>query len=185
MESTFFYLIEPLNGDTRSYVTNDGLIVGANLEDHKSTQRLAKVIGLPREGAELELGDTIVVHHNTFREYYDMKGRLRKSANFVKDSLYFVEKERIYMYVRNGQEKVFGDYAFVKPIKREQEGFQYSTGTEKELVGEVALVNDRYSEKEQVFEGDIITFGKDSEYEFKINGERFYRVPTKNIAAVL
>jgi len=50
MESTFFYLIEPLNGDTRSYVTNDGLIVGANLEDHKSTQRLAKVIGLPREG---------------------------------------------------------------------------------------------------------------------------------------
>jgi len=185
MESTFFYLIEPLDGSERSYVSSSGLILGTNLEDHKSTQRLAKVVGLPRNEAELNIGDVIVVHHNTFRDYYDMKGRLKKSSNFVRNKLYFVEKERIYMYVRDGIEKVFGPYAFVKPVNADREGFQFSTRAEKELVGQVALVDDRYSEDESVVSGDVVTFSKDSEYEFVINDEKFYRVPTRNIVAVL
>jgi len=103
----------------------------------------------------------------------------------VKDKLYFVEKERIYMYIRDGIEKVFGPYAFVKPVNADREGFQFSTRVEKELVGQVALVDDRYSEDESVVSGDVVTFSKDSEYEFVINDEKFYRVPTRNIVAVL
>ena len=65
------------------------------------------------------------------------------------------------------------------------QGFQYSTRVEKELVGKVALIDDGFSQEESVNVGDIVTFTRDSEYEFRINDNVFYRVPTKNIVAVL
>jgi len=186
MKSTFYYLVTPLDGKEFSSMGKHGLILGANIEDHRNTQRLAKVIGLPKsDDSGIQEGDVLLVHHNTFRTYYDMKGRARKSANFVKDKLYYVEPERIYMHIRGGQENVFGSYSFVKPVQRETEGFQFSTRVEKELVGEVALIDDRFSKEENVVIGDVVTFTKDSEYEFRINDERYYRVPTKNIVAVL
>ena len=184
MKSTFYFLVTPLNGGEFMRQTKDGLIINANIDDHKSTQRLAKVIACP-EGTGVEEGDILLVHHNIFRPYYDMKGRLRKSSNLVKDKLYYVEPERVYMYIRDGKEYVFGDYSFIKPVNKDMDGFQYSTNVEKEMIGEVALIEPSFSEQEEVSIGDVITFTKDSEYEFRINDERFYRVPTKNIVAVL
>lgn len=186
MKSTFYFLVTPVDGKEFSFVGKEGLILSSNIEDYKSTQRLAKVVGLCGvDDMGLKEGDIVVVHHNTFRSYYDMKGRTKKSANFVKDKIYYVEPERIYMYIRDGEEKVFGQYSFVKPVKKESEGFQVSTRIEKELVGEVALIDDWFSREFSVNTGDFITFTRDSEYEFKINDEKYYRVPTKNIVAVL
>lgn len=186
MKSTFYFLVTPVDGKEFSFVGKEGLILCSNIEDHKSTQRLAKIVGLSEyNDMGLKEGDVVVVHHNTFRTYYDMKGRARKSSNFVKDKLYYVEPERIYMYIRDDQEKVFGEYSFVKPVKKENDGFQLSTAAEKELIGEVALIDDRFSSEFSVNPGDLVTFTRDSEYEFRINDERYYRVPTKNIVAVL
>lgn len=185
MKSTFYFLVSPLDGVEYLRENADGLILNANIEDHKSTQRLAKVVSSPQGCEEIKQGDVVVVHHNVFRTYYDMKGRLRKSGNFVKDKLYYVEPERIYMHIKDGKEKVFGDYSFIEPVKKDMQGFQYSTRVEKELVGKVALIDDGFSQKESVNVGDIVTFTRDSEYEFRINDNVFYRVPTKNIVAVL
>ncbi len=186
MKSTFYYLVTPFDGKEFSSMGKHGLILGANIENHKNTQRFAKVVGLPaNDDSGIQEGDVLLVHHNTFRTYYDMKGRARKSANFVKDKLYYVEPERIYMYIRGGQENVFGSYSFVKPVQNDTEGFQVAARAEKELVGEVALIDDRFSKEEGVVIGDAVTFTKDSEYEFRINDDKYYRVPTKNIVAVL
>jgi len=185
MKSTFYFLVSPLDGVEFLRENADGLILSANIEDHKSTQRFAKVIACPQGYDGIDEGDTIVVHHNVFRPYYDMKGRNRKSSNFVKDKLYYVEPERIYMHIKDGKERVFGEYSFVEPIKKDMQGFQYSTRVEKELVGKVALIDDGFSKEEAVNIGDIVTFTKDSEYEFRINDSVFYRIPTKNIVAVL
>lgn len=186
MKSTFYYLVTPLDGKEFSSVGKNGLILGANIEDHQNTQRLARVVGLPAgDDSGIQEGDVLLVHHNTFRTYYDIRGVARKSSGFVKDKLYYVEPDRIYMHIKDGKEIVFGPYSFVRPIKRETEGFQFSTRAEKELIGEVALIDDRFSKEEKVMVGDVVTFTKDSEYEFRINEDRYYRVPTKNIVAVL
>ena len=77
---------------------------------------------------------------------------------------------------------MFGDYAFIEPVKRGTDGYQNNTSTYVELVGRVSMIDESFS---GVSVGDLITFQKDSEYEFRINDQKYYRVPTKNIVAVL
>ena len=184
MNSTFYYLVEPVDGKEFASENKDGLVLSANIEDHRMTNRLGRVIGLPGGVSEIQLGDIVLVHHNTFRSYYDFKGKLQKSTNHVMGNVYYVEKERIYAYYRDSEEKVFSDYCFVKPIKRSEEGFQYSTRVEKELVGKVALIGQGAIEQ-GIAIGDTVAFRPDSEYEFRIDEVKHYRIPVKNIYAVL
>jgi hypothetical protein len=99
--------------------------------------------------------------------------------------MYYVEKERIYAYYRDSEEKVFADYCFVKPINRSEEGFQYSTRVEKELVGTVALIGQGAIEQ-GIAIGDTIAFRPDSEYEFRIDDVKHYRIPVlKHIRSIM
>jgi hypothetical protein len=184
MKSTFYYLVRPLGGKEFVNESTDGLVLSTNIEDHKFTNRMGVVVGMPGGLSEVQMGDTVLVHHNTFRPYYDFKGVLRKSANHVMDDIYYVEKERIYAYYRDDKESVFDDYCFVIPIKRDEDGFQCSTRLEKELVGTVSLVG-RGAIEAGVAIGDVVGFKPDSEYEFRIDEVKCYRVPVKNIYAVL
>ena len=184
MNSTFYYLVEPLGGKDFASENKDGIILSANIEDHRMTNRLGRVIGLPGGDGEIQLGDIVLVHHNTFRGYYDFKGKLQKSTNHVIHNIYYVEKERIYAYYRDSKEKVFAEYCFVEPIKRDEDGFQYSTRAEKELVGKVALVGQGAIDQ-GIAIGDTVAFKPDSEYEFRIGDVKHYRIPVKNIYAVL
>ena len=36
-------------------------------------------------------GDEIVIHHNVFRRYYDIKGKEKNSSKYFKDNLYFCQ----------------------------------------------------------------------------------------------
>lgn len=128
------------------------------------------------------VGDIIVVHHNVFRSSYDMRGRLKKSNYLIENSLYYVEPDRVYMIMRDGEWKMFGDYAFVEPVKRSTDGYQSNSSMYIEMVGRVSMIDESF---DGVSVGDLITFQKDSEYEFRINEQKYYRIPTKNIVAVL
>jgi co-chaperonin GroES (HSP10) len=183
MRSTYYILIEPLDGDEYANKAGSGLITNTSIEDHKSTQRLAKVVGVPHAiESGLSIGDIVLVHHNVFRSNYDMAGRLKKSNYMIFDKLYFVEPERVYMVIRDGNWIPFGPYTFIKPIKRSTEGYQSNASLNKEMIGEVAIVDPYFYGVEQ---GDVITFQIHSEYEFRLNDKVYYRVPTKNIVAVL
>jgi hypothetical protein len=184
MKSTYFYLVTPVEGREMVNEGDHGMVLNTNIEDHKFTNRLGTVVGLPGGLSEIQLGDTVLVHHNTFRPYYDFKGRLKKSANYLFDDIYYVEKDRIYMYYRNDSEMVMSGYCFVRPILRSGDGFEYSTRAEKELIGEVVIPS-KDAISEGIGVGHVVAFKPDSEYEFKIGGERVYRVPVKNIYAVL
>jgi hypothetical protein len=76
MRSPFYFIVEPLGGEKYEAVRQNGLIVSVSQEDHSATNRFATVINTPiGYDGPIEPGDTIVVHHNIFRVYYDMKGR--------------------------------------------------------------------------------------------------------------
>ncbi len=183
MRSTYYILIEPLNGELYSNSSSSGLILNASIEDFKSTQRLGKVVGVPSAiHCDIKVGDIVVVHHNIFRTNYDMRGRMRNSSYMIERGLYYVEPERVYMIFRDGEWSSFGDFVFVSPVKRVVNGYSSSTSSLSELIGEVSMIG---AESIGVSIGDRVTFKKDSEYEFRINDSIHYRIPVKNIVAVL
>ena len=68
--------------------------------------------------------------------------------------------------------KPFPGYSFIKPLANDD---MYSIEKEKPLVG-VVKYTDGFLQ-----EGDLVGFTPGSEYEFVIDGQRLYRVPTRKI----
>jgi hypothetical protein len=167
MQSPHFFIATPIDGKRYSNVSN-GIVLSTSLEDHKTTQRHAKIIALPisyKGGAQV--GDTLLVHHNTFRKYYDMKGRLKNGPSYFKDNMYFIFDDQWFMYEHDGRWIAPAPYCFIKP-------------TDKQLIGEI-----KYPNEEMIAmglkEGDYIAFQPESEYVFEVDGEKLYRMFTRNL----
>lgn len=61
-----------------------------------ASNRYAEVVELPINYiGNIEKGDTLLVHHNVFKIYYDMRGRDKSSGNFFKDDLFLLEMTNI------------------------------------------------------------------------------------------
>jgi len=99
---------------------NDGkkLVVNTKIESWKFVNRLAEVIETPVAfKTNIKKGDTLVIHQNVFRTFYDMRGEKKQSRSFFKKGLYFVSLDQIYLYNNNDGWHSFGDRCFIQPIK--------------------------------------------------------------------
>lgn len=114
------------------------------------------------------VGDILLVHHNTFRKYYDMKGREKSGPSYFKDDLYFIFQDQYFMYQHDGKWIAPTPYLFVAP-------------TEDKLTGIVRYANNECP----VGVGDKIAFEPDSEYAFDVDGEKLYRMFNRNIVVKL
>jgi len=180
MKSPFYFIVEPVGGKSYDNVRDNGLIVSSSKEDHKATNRFALVINTPiGYTGPVSIGDIVVVHHNVFRTYFDMKGREKKSFSHIKDNIYYLELDQFYLFKSNGKEwKANPPYCFVRPVNKEQVSQIEEAGIKEALIGEIVYSNS--------FDGgSIISFQPDSEYEFKIDGEKLYRMFDKNICIEL
>lgn len=173
------YLVKPLG---REYVIEkNDIIVTTGIENHKDVNRFGVVIHKPiNDDSELMVGDICVVHHNSFRTYYDMKGREKKSSEYFRDNLYLIPREKIYLIKRDERWQTISGFIFVKPIVYNQDSQIYIPKQEEEHVGIVAIGSSSYFE-----EGDKIAFKKNREYAFDIDGEKLYRMNTKDVVALL
>lgn len=167
MQSPHFFIATPIDGKRYSNVSN-GIVLSTSLEDHTVTQRHAKIVALPmsyKGGAQV--GDTLLVHHNTFRKYYDMKGRLKNGPSYFKDGLYFIFEDQWFMYKQGERWIAPTPYCFIKPTK-------------EPLVGEI-----KYPNEEMIAmglkEGDRIAYQPDSDYVFEVEGEKLFRMYTRNL----
>ena len=183
MKSPYYFIIKPLGEEYNNEVEISGqkIIVNSTVEDHMYVNRLAEVVYAPSRSRNVKSGDIIVVHHNIFRIYYDMKGRAKKSPNYFKGGMYFIDEYQFYLYNDGKDWKSVGDYCFVQPIEKEnaylEEGTEINTGF-------VVYDNDGLNNL-GVKSGDKVNFTKDSEYEFTINDTVLYRMRTKDICALL
>jgi len=183
MKSPFYFVVKPTNGrryDNIKKIGDINFITSVSQEDHTATNRFAEVISVPSNYVgDICVGDILVVHHNTFKIYYDMKGQERSGTSFLKDDLFFVDEDQYFMYNHKGEWKTHSKYCFVKPVKT-RESYISKGGVYEPLIGIV-----KYSNKELrdlgVNEGDEVSFEPDSEYEFTIDNEKLYRMFTKNI----
>lgn len=73
------FIVRPLNGRRYDNIKNIGgidLITSVSQEDHESSNRYAEVVETPiNYSGEITKGDVLLVHHNVFKLYYDMRGR--------------------------------------------------------------------------------------------------------------
>jgi|TARA_R110000744_G_scaffold3248_1_gene12584 hypothetical protein len=176
MHSVFNYLVEPKGSRTTGKTEIEGkeLLLNTDLQNHEYTNRQGIVLSLPlvNKYREIKDGDEVIVHHNIFRRFRDIKGKEKNSKNYLSEDVYLVQPDQIYAYKRNGKWKALEGFVFVMPIKETK---IFSLENERPLIGIVKYSNGDF-EKNQ-----LIGFRPNSEYEFIIDGQRLYRVPTNSI----
>jgi hypothetical protein len=178
MKSPYLFLTKPYKGGRYNNTKNIGgvdIITSTSEEDHRYSNRLAEVVSTPiKYDGDVKEGDILLVHHNVFKFYNDMKGRRKSGMGFFKDDLFFVEPDQFYMYNDGEKWNTHGRYCFTKPISVE-DSYIYKPLTEEPLMGEMRYTN-KYLRSQGISEGDKICFKPESEYEFEVDGEKLYRM---------
>jgi len=175
MQALYDYVIQPLGEryNNEKSVGDKSLILNSEIYNHEFINRKAVVVSTPKNvKTELKAGDIVIVHHNVFRRWYNVKGIEKNSRSYFKEDKYFVKHDQIFAYQLSDQWKALKGYCFVKPIKSTD---KFSEDKEKPLVGIVKYTDGC------VDVGDLVGFVPSSEYEFVIDGERLYRVMSKFI----
>ena len=170
MKSVYNFVVTPKGEryNNTKKVGDSELIVNTEIFNHQYVNRKAVVISTPIVGiTDIKAGDTVIVHHNVFRRWHDVKGIEKNSRSYFDESTYFINHDQIFLYKRNDKWIAPKGYCFVKPLKAID---QFNIESEKPLQGIV-----KYSDG-TVKVNELIGFTPNSEYEFIVDGERLYRV---------
>ena len=101
MRSLYDFIIKPLGDryENELKLGDKTLVLNTKIESFKSVNNLAIVVETPKAfKTNIKKGDIIVIHHNVFRVFYDMKGVKKNSRSFFKDDLYFCAIDQIYLF---------------------------------------------------------------------------------------
>ena len=178
MEGVFDFIVSPKTGrsNNKKIINGKSLILNTDLQDHNFVSRIGIVICTPvKNTSGIEVGDEVIVHHNVFRRYRDIRGVEKNSRSYYKEDMFFVSPDQIYAYKRIINWNACKGFNFVKPIK---ENKMFSINFEKPAIG-VLKVKDPSLKNLNI--GDLVGFRPGMEYEFIINNEKLYRIPTNQI----
>jgi co-chaperonin GroES (HSP10) len=180
LKSVYDFIVEPL-GEEYSNKINIGdkqLVINTGIEDFKFVNRLAKVLETPKAfSTRIKTGDTIVIHQNVFRTFYNMKGDKKKSRSWFKDNLYFCAVDQIYLYKNKTGWHSFNDRCFIIPIKDKE---SLTLEKEQSLIGILKYGNSSL-EALNISPGDLVGYKPNSEWEFLIDGKRLYCMKSNDI----
>ena len=170
MKSVYNFVVTPKGEryNNKKKVGDKELILNTEIYNHQFVNRTAIVKSIPLIGdTDIQPGDEVIVHHNVFRRWHDVKGKEKNSRSFFDESTYFITQDQMFLYKRTDKWIAPKGYCFVKPLKAID---QFNIESEKPLQGIV-----KYSDG-TVKVNDLVGFRPSSEYEFVIDGERLYRV---------
>jgi len=170
MKSVYNFVVKPKGKRYNNTKKLDGgeLILNTDIFQHQYVNREAIVISTPIIGdTNIKPGDTVIVHHNVFRRWNDVKGVERNSKAYFNEETYFINHEQIFLYKQEDKWIAPKGYCFVIPLKATD---QFNTESEKPLQGIV-----KYSDG-TVKVNELVGFRPNSEYEFIVDGERLFRV---------
>ena len=183
MRSIYNYVISPVGDryNNKKKLGDKELILNTEIFNHEYINRKAIVHSCPIiSDTCIKPGDEIIVHHNVFRRWHDVKGNERNSKAWFNEDTYIISQDQIFLrkiktpWTRFKEPiwKPLKGFCFVKPIKNKS-----SWGLEKEnpTKGVVKYTDGSFEE------GDIVGFTPFSKYEFIIDGEKLYRVYSKFI----
>ena len=178
MRSPFYFIVKPFDGkryDNTRNISGLEIVVSTSEEDHKFSNRYAEVIELPLGyNGPISIGDTLLVHHNAFKFYNDIKGRQKSGKSFFRDDLFFIESDQFFLYKKGSTWNAYDRYCFVRPIPA-IDSYIKKPFSDEPLMGVMVYPNE-YLISRGVNSGDHVCFSPDSEYEFTVDGEKLYRM---------
>ena len=170
MKSVYNFVVTPKGEryNNTKKVGDSELIINTEIFNHQYVNREAIVMSTPIIGdTDIKSGDTVIVHHNVFRRWYNVKGVEKNSRAYFDENTYFINHDQIFLYKRDEKWIAPKGYCFVKPLKAID---KFNTESEKPLQGVV-----KYSDG-TVEVNDLVGFTPSSQYEFIVDGQRLYRV---------
>ena len=156
------------------------LIVNTEIteRDAEFVNRVGTVVSTPLAiESPVKPGDEVIVHHNVFRRWYDVRGNERNGGSYIDEDRYAVAMDQVYAYRKPGKNWIATPgYCFVEPIENPEE-LIWDINMELPRVGYI-----RYgAEQLGLTRGALIGFTKESEYEFRVEHERLYRILLNDI----
>ena len=171
MRSVYNFVVTPIGEryNNTKKVEGGNLILNTEIYNHQFVNRIAKVISIPIVGdTDIKPGDEVIVHHNVFRRWHNIRGVEKNSRSYFNESTYLITQDQVFLYKRNSEWNVPKGFCFVKPLKETDDPL--NVNIEKPLIGIV-----KYSDG-TVKVNELVGFNPNSEYELIIDGERLYRV---------
>ena len=175
MKSVYNFVVKPKGERYNNTKKLDGgeLILNTEIYNHQYVNREAIVISTPIIGdTDIKPGDTVILHHNVFRRWHNVKGVEKNSRAYFNEDTYFINHDQIFLYKRNEKWIAPKGYCFVMPLKAQN---PLNVGLEKPLQGIVKYTDGT------IEVNSLVGFTPNSEYEFIVDGKRLYRVLSKFI----
>ena len=175
MRSVYNFVVTPIGEryNNTKKVEGGNLILNTEIYNHQFVNRVAKVISTPIIGdTDIKAGDEVIIHHNVFRRWHNVRGEEKNSRSYFDENTYFINHDQIFLVKYCAS---FSDlnwytpkgYCFVKPLKAID---KFNVKSERPFMGIV-----EYSDG-TVKKGDLVGYQPKTECEFIIDGERLYRV---------
>jgi hypothetical protein len=181
MKSVYDFVVSPIKSryNNTKKIGDKELIVNTEIYNHQFVSREAVVKSAPLIGeTNIKVGDTVILHHNVFRRWHNIRGEEKNSRSFFNEETYFISEEQIFLYKSGDTDwQAPKGYCFVKPIVSKN---NLDTNIEEPLVGVLKYL-DSTLESAGLQKEDLVGFSPDDEYEFVIDGQRLYRVMTQFI----
>ena len=180
MNSVYDFIITPKNSryNNEKKVGDKTLILNTSIEDHKLVSKEAIIVSVPLAFKTiLKVGDEVMVHHNIFRRWYDVRGVDRNSGQYFKEDLYFCKPDQVYLYKRDNKWLAIGQRCFIKPIKDID---NLTLDVEQKHIGILKIGNSSL-EALGITEGDTVGYTPYGEYDFLVNKERLYCMKSNDI----
>jgi hypothetical protein len=180
MTSVFNFIVRPVGDryDNKIKVEGKELILNTKIESFKSVNNLAEVVSIPLAySTSIKVGDLVIIHHNVFRRFYDIKGKQKNSRAYFIEDLYFCDIDQIYLYKRDAEWNSFGDRCFIKPLKNTS---YLKLEKERELIGILKYGNSSL-EALKIHEGDLVGYTPNGEFEFIVDKQRLYCMKSNDI----
>jgi hydrogenase maturation factor len=174
------FIVKPVGDryNNKVKVGDKELITNTSIETFKAVNNIAEVVSVPLlTKTNVKVGDYVVIHHNVFRRFYDMKGKAKNSRSYYDEDLYFVSIDQVYLYGKPGKWKSFGDRCFIQPIKNND---NLSLEKERKLIGILKYGNSSLNEL-KINPGDLVGYKPFGEFEFIIDGQRLYCMKSNDI----
>ena len=180
MNSVYDFIITPKEGryNNEKKIGDKTLVLNTSIEDHKLVSKQAIIVAVPLAFKTiLKVGDEVMVHHNIFRRWYDVKGKDRNSGQYFKEDLYFCKPDQVYLYKRNNKWFSIGQRCFVKPIKDVD---NLTIDIEQKHIGILKIGNSSL-EALGINPGDLVGYKSNREWEFIIDEDRLYCMKSNDI----
>ena len=175
MKSVYNFVVKPI-GKRYNNVKKVGdkeLIVNTEIFNHQYVNRQATVISKPIIGdTDIDIGSDVILHHNVFRRWHNVKGIEKNSKSYFNEDTYIVQPDQIFLYKKFWQWHSPKGFCWVKPIKNKD---KYANSETQENIGIIKYTDGSFKVN------DLVGFTPISNYEFVIDGELLYRVYTKFI----